>query len=140
MSRRPGTSPLLTYATVAGVTLGWVAVLLLQSDDPALTQLVSNFGLVGSAVAAGAASIHRSRRNTGALRRFWCLLGGAAVSWGGGQALWAFYESILRQEVPFPSPADVGYLGMPVLATAALLSLPLAAPTVAGRLRTTWTD
>jgi diguanylate cyclase (GGDEF)-like protein/PAS domain S-box-containing protein len=136
MSRTSGNPPFVRYAIVVGVTLGWVAALLLQSDDPDVAQVVSNFGLVGSALAAGAASIHRSRRNTGALRRFWILLGGAAMSWGCGQAIWVFYESILHLKVPFPSPADVGYLGMPVLATAALLSLPLAAPTVAGRLRT----
>ncbi len=43
---------------------------------------------------------------------------------------------MLGREVPFPSPADVGYLGLPPLAAAALLALPLAAPTLAGRLRT----
>lgn len=41
---------------------------------------------------------------------------------------------MLHQE-PFPSLADVGYLGAVPLATGALLALPTAAQTVAGRVR-----
>ncbi|MGA8210908.1 MAG: EAL domain-containing protein, partial [Nocardioidaceae bacterium] len=67
--------------------------------------------------------------------RFWLLLGAALLSWSAGQAVWTWYESVLSQEVPFPSPADVGYLGFGPLAGAALMSLPLAAPSMAGRLR-----
>ena len=50
--------------------------------------------------------------------------------------VWTYYESVRGPEVPFPSLADVGYLGLPPLAAAALLSLPLAAPSLAGRVRT----
>ena len=89
-----------------------------------------------SPLAAGIAAVLRSRTTAGPVRRFWLLLGAAALSWGLGQAVWTWYESILGREVPFPSLADVGYLAMPPLAAAALLSLPLAAPTLAGRVRT----
>ena len=129
-------TPHLSVTVVALVTLAWVVLLLSSTAEPRQAQLVSNVGLVASALAAGVAAIRRSRLGEGAMRRFWFLIGAAAGSWGCGQAVWTWYESILGREVPFPSPADIGYLGMPVLATAALLSLPLAAPTLAGRART----
>jgi hypothetical protein len=50
--------------------------------------------------------------------------------------VWSWFESVLGREVPFPSPADLGYLGLPPLAAMALLALPLAAQTTAGKLRT----
>ena len=126
----------LSVTLVALVTLGWIVLLLSSATDPHQAQTVSNVGLVASALGAGVAAIQRSRLSSGAMRRFWFFIGAAAGSWGCGQGVWTWYESVLGRSVPFPSPADIGYLGMPVLATAALLSLPLAAPTLVGRART----
>ncbi len=135
-SPHPPPGARLPVSLVGVVTLGWVALLLTSTGDDEQAQLVSNLGLIASALTASVASILRSQRCSGAVRRFWLLLGAAAGSWGAGQVVWTWYESVLGQDVPFPSAADLGYLGMPVLATAALLSLPLAAPTMAGRART----
>ncbi len=129
-------TPHLSVMLVALATLGWVLLLLLSRSSPHHAQLVSNLGLVASALGASTAAIRRSRLSSSGMRRFWLLIGLAAGSWGCGQAVWTWYESILGRAVPFPSLADVGYLAMPVLATAALLSLPLAAPTLTGRVRT----
>jgi len=128
----PRAQPLI--GVVLAVTIVWVVLLLSRSGDPADAQLVSNFGLVLSPLAAGAAAFYRSGRSAPPIRPFWRLTGAAAVSWGCGQAAWTWYESILGREVPFPSVADVGYLGMPILAAAALLTL--NRPTLAGRVRT----
>ena len=138
MSTSPGLSrrPRMPATVVAALATGWVVLLLSCSGNPERAQLVSDLGLIASPLAAGAAAVYRSRHSAGAVRRFWFLIGAAALSWGCGQAVWTLYESILGRDVPFPSLADVGYLGMPPLAAAALLSLPLAAPTLAGRLRT----
>jgi diguanylate cyclase (GGDEF)-like protein/PAS domain S-box-containing protein len=133
-SHRSPSRPSAALAVVV-VTTVWTVVLL-AVGDPVQAQLISNTGLVASPLAAGVAAILRSRSSAGQVRRFWLLLGAAALSWGLGQAVWTWYESILGREVPFPSLADVGYLAMPPLAAAALLSLPLAAPTLAGRVRT----
>ncbi len=121
---------------VVAATLAWSVTLLVIAHDPAHAQLLSNVGLVVSPIAAGVGALLRSRRCAEELRTFWRLLGAAALSWGLGQAVWTWYESILGQDVPFPSPADLGYLGMAPLAAGALLSLPLAAPSLAGRVRT----
>lgn len=46
----------------------------------------------------------------------WRLVGAGAASWGLGQVVWTWDEVVLGLSVPFPSLADVGYLGFPVLA------------------------
>ncbi len=132
--RRAGTPP-LSLIIVVLVAVGWV-VLLLSSTTDKQAQVVSNVGLAASAFTATWAAIRRAGLSSGAMRRFWLMIAAAAGSWGCGQTVWTMYESIIGREIPVPSLADVGYLGMPLFATAALLSLPLAASTVAGRIRT----
>ena len=130
------TTPHLSVTVVALATLAWVVLLLSSTAEP---RRRSSCRTSGWSCPRWRPAWRRSAAPgspPGATRRFWFLLGAAAGSWGCGQAVWTWYESILGREVPFPSPADIGYLGMPVLATAALLSLPLAAPTLAGRART----
>lgn len=45
------------------------------------------------------------------------------LGWAIGDAIWAYYELVLH-EYPFPSPADVAYLILPVGACTALLLFP----------------
>ena len=129
---RPG----LATSAVLVAALAWAGTLLSVRNDPIPAQTLSNVGLCLIALCAGVGSFRRARRHTGADRRFWLLLGAAMTSWSMGQAVWSWFESVLGREVPFPSPADLGYLGLPPLAAAALLTLPLAAQTFAGKLRT----
>ena len=128
--RRP---PLLTAAVVA-VALLWAAGLVCLPVAVGLH--LSNAGLTAFSLTAGAVAIVRGRRHTGRVRRFWVRLGAASSAWGSGMAAWTWYESLRAVEVPFPSVADLGYLACPLLAGWALLTLPLAAPTRAGRART----
>jgi diguanylate cyclase (GGDEF)-like protein/PAS domain S-box-containing protein len=136
MSVKVGEARRLALVLVAGVTLGWAAslVALARAGNAPAAQLTSNLGLTAISLAAGAAGLLRAGR-TSHLRQFWWFLGAASLSWSAGQAVWTWYESFLGREVPFPSLADVGYLGFPPFAALALLSLPLAASTLAGRLR-----
>ncbi len=131
---RPSGDTRWAAALVLAPAVAWVVALLALSSTPA-AQLLSNVGLGVAALAAGLAAGGAARRRT-PLARFWGLLGLGLVSWALGQAAWTWYESVLGQEVPFPSVADIGYLGLPPLAAAALLSLPLSAQTLAGRART----
>ncbi len=118
------------------VSVGY-CVTLYRTGATTVGQDLSNFGLCVIALGAGLAALYRRRRHQVASdRRFWLLLGLAMLSWSAGQAVWAWYETVLRREVPFPSPADVGYLGLSPLAIAALIGLPLAAQSWAGRVRT----
>ena len=131
--RRAGSE--LTALAVLGAVAGWGLVVNLV-PSATVAQDVSNAGLAILALGAAAAAGRRSRLHRGQVRRTWLLLGGAVLGWGLGQLVWTWYESVLGIEVPFPSPADWGYLAFPLLAAAALTGLPLTAPTMAGRVRT----
>ena len=84
---------------------------------------------------AAAACRRAARGETGRARRGWLLLGAGVLSWGAGEATWSFYELVQHREVPFPSFADVGFLGMIPLAVAGLLCFPHAPTTIASRFR-----
>jgi hypothetical protein len=117
------------------LTLLWLAPLVLGLGGQQTTQAISNFGLIAAAASAGLACLATARRTSSRHQRMWRLLGASALSWGSGQTAWAWYESVLGREVPFPSLADVGYLVAVPLAAAALLSLPFAAQNAAERVR-----
>jgi diguanylate cyclase len=107
------------------------------------TKPVGHFGLRAiddiaeafGAFAGAAGCAWRARRTTGRMRMSWALFAAATGSWALGQVVWSYYEIVVRQAVPFPSLADVGYLMFPVCALAALLVRPSAAFDGKGRLR-----
>jgi PAS domain-containing protein len=126
---------LIECGAMAILALCWLACLVLGVGGPQTTQAISNFGLIAAAGAAGVACLVTARRSTPQDQRMWKLLGLSALSWGSGQATWTWYETVLGRDAPFPSLADVGYLAAVPLAAAALLSLPFAAKSLAGRVR-----
>lgn len=64
---------------------------------------------------------------TGRLCWGWAALAVACLSWTIGQAIWSTYELVLQSETPFPSAADIGFLGFPVGAMIALAVFPSGA-------------
>jgi diguanylate cyclase (GGDEF)-like protein/PAS domain S-box-containing protein len=121
--------------TTVIVCLAWSAVLALR-PNAGYTQTVSNFGLMLVALTAGAQAFRRGAREVGGSARAWRMLGLACLSWGLGQAVWTWYESMLGREVPFPSLADIGYLMFVPLAAGALLSFPSVSRRLSSRIRT----
>jgi diguanylate cyclase (GGDEF)-like protein len=79
--------------------------------------------LVAAVVAAGAAFWRSRKVSSPQLRRAWLLIALASASWAIGEALWSWFE-LGQGKNPFPSFADIGYLGFPVFAGAALLRYP----------------
>jgi len=102
-------------------------------------QTLSNVALTVAALAAAVACGWRAHQVNGRMAWSWGLLGAAVLSWGLGQFVWTWYETILGNEVPFPSLADVGYLGMPVFTAAGLLAIPITAQSAAHRARSVLT-
>ncbi|MGK5678314.1 putative bifunctional diguanylate cyclase/phosphodiesterase [Actinoplanes sp. URMC 104] len=96
--------------------------------------VVANVSQCVAAIAAAVACLHRARRLTGRMRWGWALIGLGVLSWGLGQAVACWY-SLVGREVPLPSEADLGYLGIVVLTPIGLLVLPSRAQTLAGRVR-----
>ncbi|MEE8600384.1 putative bifunctional diguanylate cyclase/phosphodiesterase [Euzebya tangerina] len=105
-------------------------------DDPGTAQLISNLGLASAALTAAAGAAWTASRCDREVRSFWAFLAASAFSWGVGQSIWTYFESVSGLELPFPSLADVGYLGAVPLAVIAMLSLPSGTPTLVGRWRT----
>ena len=122
-------------AVTAIVCVAWSAVLWLRPNASS-SQTVSNLGLMLVALTAGVQALRRSTREVGGSARAWSLLGLACLSWGLGQAVWTWYESVLGREVPFPSLADIGYLMFVPLAALALLAFPSVPRRLSSRIRT----
>ncbi|MFY9915968.1 MAG: EAL domain-containing protein [Nocardioidaceae bacterium] len=137
MEESSGVRPHLGLVLVGAFTAAWAALLLTLAETASeeVVHLTSNLGLALIALVAGAAAIHRAEHSDSG-RVFWLLIGLSGLAWAGGQAVWTWQESVIHRDPPFPSVADAGYLGLPLLAAGALLCLPLATRTVAVRLRT----
>jgi diguanylate cyclase (GGDEF)-like protein len=120
MARTTPAAQHLGALLVAVCAAGVVSTALLPSS---VAPLVSD---VTQAVAAGAATAatarHAARCAGRRLRVAWWLLSAACASWFGGQVYWAALAA--RGEAPFPSLADVGFLGFAVLAVLALVVHP----------------
>ena len=115
------------------VFTAWVAA---APGTPRVRTIVSDLaflpvGLVGAWVAGLVA--RRPDLDTGT-RRAWSRIGLAFLLWWVGDALWFFWE-VVRQEPPFPSWADAGYLAFYPMLLWGLLSLPTRPRTPAERLK-----
>jgi diguanylate cyclase (GGDEF)-like protein/PAS domain S-box-containing protein len=120
---------------VACVVATFAAVLATGLGGGGAAQTMSNVGLCLGAISAAVACLFRARSFRGRLRWGWAFVGLGVLSWGLGQACWVYLESFRGDEVPFPSLADVGYLGMVVLTPIGLMIMPSAAQALANRAR-----
>ncbi|GGQ56046.1 putative bifunctional diguanylate cyclase/phosphodiesterase [Couchioplanes azureus] len=119
---------------VAVVSAGFGVVLGTAAGGPDVAKTISNFGLCAAALCAAVACLIRATTLRGRMRAAWILVGLGVLSWAGGQAC-AVRLDLLTGTVPLPSEADIGYLGMVVLASAGLFVFPAAAQTLANRAR-----
>ncbi|MBJ8344164.1 bifunctional diguanylate cyclase/phosphodiesterase [Antrihabitans sp. YC2-6] len=135
-SMRPLASQHVAILCAVGVVALWCVGVFGGVLPTSTEQIVSNVGQVCAAYTAGIAAFVRYRLSVRRdLRRFWLLLSMATLAWGSGQASWSYAEIFRHDALPFPSVADIGFLALPPLAVLALLSLPVAAATTAGRFR-----
>lgn len=114
---------MLALLVVAGATGLHVAWTVLGVGGPRGTQAFTDLAELAGALAAAVACALRAGRERGGDRLGWGLLAGASLSWAAGEAIWSVFELGLGREVPFPSLADVGFLGTAPLAVAGVLAL-----------------
>jgi diguanylate cyclase len=107
--------------TAVAVGAAFGALLLLLPSDRFATTVVDDLGQLAAPVLASLLAVRTARSATGPDRRLWLWLAAATASWAAGQAVWSWYELVLRVEPPFPSLADAGFLGFTLLAVVALL-------------------
>ncbi|MET9957218.1 EAL domain-containing protein [Streptomyces sp. NPDC006339] len=88
------------YAT--GAALGW------GSERIAL--VMGDFGLSAAALAAAVSCFLYARGPHRSFRPAWLLFAFSSFMAAAGNAVWGWYEVVLRQEVPSPSVADLCFL------------------------------
>jgi diguanylate cyclase (GGDEF)-like protein/PAS domain S-box-containing protein len=120
---------------IAILVAAFAAILSTGAGGPEISQALSNVGLCLGAVSAALACLLRARSLPGRPRWGWALIGLGVLAWGLGQCAWIYLESFRGDAVPFPSQADIGYLGMVLLTPAGLLIMPSATQALANRAR-----
>jgi PAS domain S-box-containing protein len=118
-----GDQRVFVWAAVATVlvVVGFVGWIELRIGGDTVTIAVDDIGEAVAAFVAAAFCVRAARRNRGRHRLGWGLIAASAITWGGGEVVWSIYEVGLDVTVPFPSLADVGFLGAIPLAAAAIL-------------------
>jgi diguanylate cyclase (GGDEF)-like protein len=91
-----------------------------KSFVPVYTDIVEIIVATVAALTAATAA----RRTTGRARWSWWATSTACASWAAGITTWSWYELARGIDTPFPSLADVGFLGFPLAACVALLVHP----------------
>jgi diguanylate cyclase len=125
----------LALAAAVGAILGFLAFLVVRPASDATIRFVANLSTGVVPMVAAASCARAAARAAGRSRRAWALLAGSAASWGVGQAIWFWYEQVAHWELPFPSLADLGYLGAIPLAVLAMLAFPGRAQRLAVQVR-----
>jgi len=87
-----------------------------------VSDLMGDFGLAAAAVLAAASSLRRALQLHGRWRASWLLFAGSALVAGFGNAVWGWYELVLRTSPPFPSVADWAFLCFAPFAIAGTLA------------------
>ena len=83
--------------------------------------VVGDFAIFLAAALAGRSCAHAARRGGGNARA-WTLMAVAAYVWAAGMLIWTYFGLAYNHAYPFPSLADVGFVGYSVPAAIALFS------------------
>jgi diguanylate cyclase len=122
MAQRSTAPPRVAVAVALGTALACALCLLLLPAQVA--SHVSDVAQGVAALAAGLGAGRYVRHCTGRrARAAWALIACACLAWAAGEAYWSWH-TLRADVVPFPSAADVGFLGFAGLMTAGLLLHP----------------
>ena len=115
----------LSLGLAVGASLAFLVFLAVRPVGDGAVKLTANLAqLLAPSLAAVSCAWAAVSGSGGRTRRAWALLAASAACWAVGQATWVWYEHLARRDLPFPSLADVGYLGAIPLAVAAMLAFP----------------
>ncbi|MFD5321044.1 putative bifunctional diguanylate cyclase/phosphodiesterase [Streptomyces sp. NPDC127098] len=117
---------------LAGVCAGYAVGALFGWGSPQVARVMGDFGLSAAAFLAAGSCLWYAHRRAGELRPAWTLFGLSSMMIGLGNAIWGWYEVVLRESVPRTSLADVCYLLFAPLAIIGLLMFARRPATRAG--------
>ena len=126
-------------AAIIVIVVGFVAWMEFRIGGDRVTIAVDDIGEAAAAFAAAVCCGLAARRNSGRSRLGWALLSASAATWAAGEVVWSVYEVGMGIDVPYPSAADVGFLGAIPLAAAGILAFFTAPRGTSIRLRL-WLD
>jgi diguanylate cyclase (GGDEF)-like protein/PAS domain S-box-containing protein len=119
--------PTVRAALAVGAALAATGIFVLGAEvhwgaSHTVSDVMGDFGLAAAAVLAAASSLRRALQLRGRWRASWLLFAGSALVAGFGNAVWGWYELVLRESPPFPSMADWAFLCFAPFAIAGTLA------------------
>jgi diguanylate cyclase (GGDEF)-like protein len=121
----PTTDRRFTLATIGAVVAVAATAVSLQLGSAEFQRNLSNVLEIVAPALAVWASVQAGRRASGRGWRIgWYMIAASCASWGLGQVVWTWFETIQGQTTPFPSMADFFYLCAIPLAVGGLLAMP----------------
>jgi diguanylate cyclase (GGDEF)-like protein/PAS domain S-box-containing protein len=125
----------LSRSAVTALAVVFVHVLWMASGLPG-GRVLSDLLFVIAPLGGGVTAALAVRRLTGRARLCWGAFAGAQFCWCAANLVWAFYELVLHDVVPSPSPVDAFYLGAYACGlTGVVVALLTVVPTRAGAWR-----
>jgi two-component system, sensor histidine kinase and response regulator len=110
-----------------------LTIIVVSQPRSGLAQTVGDLTQLAAALLAVAGCVMAARRG-GPERRAWAVLASALGVWASALTLWTWYGLTREHVYPFPSLADLGFVGYAVPAVAALLLFPRSSRRRASRL------
>ena len=116
---------------LAGVALILVTGIALSRGEESPGRIVADLGQFVAAFVAGLRCWRTGRSTTGRMRLSWSAIGVGAFGWAAGELYWTILDAVDHERIPYPSPADIGFLIFPVGAVACLVLFPPAGGRIA---------
>ena len=132
---RPRTTPALLAVLATGLFAVWLAN---DVGGRYVRLLVSDVVFVVAPTVA-AVACWRAHRRTHTGHTGWLWLSAGMATWAVGAVIWATYELVLGIVAPFPSAADVGFVGYAFFVAVGIARFPRAAGGFLSRWRS-WLD
>ncbi|MFJ2934363.1 putative bifunctional diguanylate cyclase/phosphodiesterase [Streptomyces sp. NPDC087219] len=107
---RPGFGALLAQIALVVICAGYTTGASLGWGSPELALFMGDFGLSAAALTAAVSCFLYGRAHRGSARPAWLLFAFSSFMASAGNAVWGWYEVVLRTEVPDSSIADLFFL------------------------------
>ncbi|MFF1508786.1 putative bifunctional diguanylate cyclase/phosphodiesterase [Streptomyces sp. NPDC058326] len=107
---RPGTGGVAAQITLGLICAGYTTGASLGWGSPELALFMGDFGLSAAALTAAVSCFLYGRSHRGSARPAWLLFAFSSFMAAAGNAVWGWYEVVLRTEVPDSSVADLFFL------------------------------
>ncbi|MFD0153885.1 putative bifunctional diguanylate cyclase/phosphodiesterase [Streptomyces sp. NPDC055721] len=107
---RSGIGSILSQITLVLICVGYTTGASLGWGSPELALFMGDFGLSAAALTAAVSCFLYARAHSGSDRPAWLLFAFSSFMAAAGNAVWGWYEVVLRTQVPDSSVADLFFL------------------------------